>query len=147
MIINSGRLLFAPLTPFFDVGGPVLLLQGVALLGVVVVSILIIVIEALILWRWFNYGSLSSSSVASLVMNITTTIIGILLLILALNITLRLPTAFLFLLSWVLTVVVEAGVLKLMKRQATWLRVGQMSLTVNIISYLLLIAIGLFFGQ
>lgn len=147
MIINDGRLLFAPLTPFFDMGGPVLLLQGVALLGVVGVSILIIVIEALVLWRWFNYGSFSSSSVASLVMNITTTIIGILLLILALNITLRLPTAFLFLLSWVLTVVVEAGVLKLMKRQATWLRVGQMSLTVNIISYLLLIAIGLFFGQ
>lgn len=147
MIINSSMLLFAPLTPFFDMGGPILLLQGVALLGVVVVSILIIVIEAFVLWRWFNYGSLSSSSVASLVMNITTTIIGILLLILALNITLTLPIAFLFLLSWVLTVVVEAGVLKLMKRQATWLRVGQMSLTVNIISYLLLIAMGLFFGQ
>lgn len=137
--------MFSPtLIPLWDAGGPLLLVfLGVALLAVIIGSIVIILIEAFILWRWFDYGSFGSSIVVSLVMNVASTIVGVILASIGGT---ALGFILLFLVSWVVTIAVEAGVIKLMKRQATKAQIWRMSLTVNTVSYLLLIAVGLLFS-
>ena len=139
--------MFSPtLAPLGDAGGPILLVFfGIALLTVVFVSILIIVVEAVILWRWFNYGSFGNSIVVSLVMNVTSTIVGAILAAVV-GVAALGTIILLFLISWVVTVAIEAGVLGLMKRQATRAQIWRMSLTINVVSYLLLIVAGLLFG-
>ena len=121
------------LTPF-DVAGPGLLAAaGFSVAMICLVSLLIVAIESLVLWR-LKWGTLPRSILASLVMNLVTTIIGVALIILFP------PQSDLLtlLIDFVLSVLVEGGILMLFKRSSArenWIA----ALAANTASYLLFI--------
>lgn len=119
----------------FDVPGPgMLIVAAVFSLGALIVLTLIIsIIEsvAMLLLKWDKFGR---SLWASLLMNVTSTIFGGVLIALGLF-----SDSYIWLaVAFVLSVLIEGGVLMLMKRGAArqnWIA----SLVANLVSYLLII--------
>jgi uncharacterized membrane protein YvlD (DUF360 family) len=121
-----------------DVVDPFLILSiGVG--AAAFVLLIITSIEALIL-RWgFNWGSFRRSLIDSLVINLTSAAVGVVLLIISLP-----------LLSWgvglalvvflVLTVLVEGAVLTLLKRHP-WRKTWVAAIAINVASYALIYAV------
>jgi hypothetical protein len=131
-----------PTTILFDVAGPgtIALLAGGSILALCIFTILIALVEAvaLTLLRW---GAFKRSGLVALVMNIVSSIVGGTLLVL-------MPTQSLLwiILSFVLSVLIEGGILMLFKRGAArqnWTA----ALVANLASYIILIAPAYYFGQ
>ena len=123
--------MFYPIHP--DVAGPgVYIIFG--LTAFLVFSAIVFVLEAVVLWllKWDAFGR---SLLSSFLMNLASTIFGILLIGLSL---IGLLNDFLgFVIAFVLSVLIEGGVLMLMKRNATrenW----RVAIIANVISYSLL---------
>lgn len=126
----------------FDVAGPEVLLAGLAFGCVVFIigSLIIILIEAAVL-KLLKWGTFSRSLLAEFVANIVTTLIGLIWLAinylgLASQIAISSPQG--LVLAFILSVVIESGILMLFKRGATrenWVA----SLATNAASYLLVI--------
>jgi hypothetical protein len=95
----------------------------------------IFIVEAIVLWLAAWSGP-SRSALASLLMNMVTTIVGFMFL----NWDARQVWLFIVV-TWALSVIIEAGVLMLLKRGAVWesLRV---SLIANVASYALIVMPG-----
>ncbi|MCJ7432242.1 MAG: hypothetical protein MUO77_02005 [Anaerolineales bacterium] len=117
----------------FDVGVPWVLIAVFSLGAMIVLTLIISVVEAIVmlLLKWDKFVR---CLLASLLMNVTSTIFGGVLVALGLlgNSYLWLAAAF------VLSVLIEAGVLMLMKRGAAlqnWIA----SLAANLVSYLFII--------
>lgn len=120
----------------YDVGAPWVVIAAVAVFGVgaaIVLTLIISVVESIVmlLLRWDKFGRCLW---ASLLMNVTSTIFGGVLIALGLfgNSYFWLAAAF------VLSVLIEAGVLMLMKRGAArqnWIA----SLIANLVSYLFIL--------
>jgi hypothetical protein len=136
------------LSPLFDAGGPLLLIFfGIALLSLVIISIFIIIVEALLLQQRFHYGSFAYSIVTSLLMNVTSTIVGFCLVFLLGDMSIEGfgGYSFIFFLSWLLTVASEGGVLFLMNRQLPARKIWQMSVVVNLVTYFMLLFLSSFY--
>lgn len=119
--------------PAFDVAGPgiVLFVAGMGILALCVVSTLIIVLEALVMFL-LKWGTFWRSLLASFVMNLVTTLLGVGVMFLVSNPYLALLVGF------VLSVLIEGGVLMLFKREAArsnWIA----ALAANAASYLLIL--------
>ena len=118
-----------------DVAGPgVLVAAAIFGLGaLIVITLVISLIESIVLYlfKWDRYGR---SLWASILMNVTSSIFGGILVIVGLY-----QTSFLwFIIAFLLSVLIEAGVLILMKRGAArqnW----TVALVANLMSYLLII--------
>lgn len=127
------------LTLFFDSILP-FLVTGLSIF--IFIFSCVILIEALILQHRFAYGSFGHSVIASLVMNVTSTILGFCLgfLLDAAISGFNFITFFfyVFFLSWVLSVASEGGVLFLLNRHLPARKIWQMSLVVNLVTYLML---------
>lgn len=121
--------ILAPLSVRPDAAGPALLV-GLGILAAFAL-VIIFLVEALILWRlgWANFWR---SLAGALVANIASSAVGLIFVLFW-----RPPTLTLFLaLSFVASVVVEAGILMLFKRDAVaenW----RASLIINVVSYVL----------
>lgn len=117
----------------FDVVGPgVLLLFGLA--AFLVFSAIVFGIEALILWL-LKWGTFGRSLLASFLMNLASTIVGVLVIVLLA--TSLLNNFLTFIVALLLSILIEGGVLMLVKRDATrenW----QVAGIANIVSYALL---------
>lgn len=120
----------------YDVGAPWVLIAAVAIFGVgaaIVLTLIISVVESIVmlLLKWDRFGR---SLWASLLMNVTSTIFGGVLVALGLF-----GGSFIWLAAaFVLSVLIEGGVLMLMKRGAArqnWI----VSLIANLASYLFII--------
>jgi len=119
--------------PVFDVAGPgvVLLVVGMGLLALCILTVLIVVAEAAVLF-FLKWGTFKRSLLASLVMNLVTTLIGGGLMFLLSNTYLGLLVDFL------LSVLIEGGVLLLFNRETVrknWIA----ALAANAVSYLLIL--------
>ncbi|MBI3175804.1 MAG: hypothetical protein HYZ25_18940 [Chloroflexi bacterium] len=119
--------------PVFDVAGPgvVLLVVGMGLLALCILTALIVVAEAAVLF-FLKWGTFKRSLLASLVMNLVTTLIGGGLMFLLSNTYLGLLVDFL------LSVLIEGGVLLLFNRETVrknWIA----ALAANAVSYLLIL--------
>ena len=120
----------------YDVGAPWVLIAAVAIFGVgaaIVLTLIISVVESIVmlLLKWDKFGR---SLWASLLMNVTSTIFGGVLIALGLF-----GGSYIWLaVAFVLSVLIEGGVLMLMKRSAArqnWI----VSLIANLVSYLFII--------
>jgi hypothetical protein len=127
----------------FDIAGPEVLLTGLALGCVVFIigTLIIILIEATTL-KLLKWGNFSRSLLAAFVANIVTTLIGLIWLAINYLGSLALQTAVSgslgLVVAFILSVVLEAGILMLFKRGAArenWVA----SLVANTASYLLVI--------
>ncbi|HXF64916.1 MAG TPA: hypothetical protein VNK95_25035 [Caldilineaceae bacterium] len=120
--------ILAPLSIRPDAAGPALLV-GLGVIAALALGVILLV-EALILWRlgWANFWR---SLAGALVANIASSAVGLIFVVF------QPPSVIVFLvLSFVASVVVEAGVLMLFKRNAVaenW----RASLIINVISYVL----------
>jgi len=119
----------------FDVAGPgVLVAAAIFGLGaLIVITLVISLIESIVLFlfKWDRYGR---SLWASILMNVTSSIVGGILVVVGLYQT----SISWFVLAFLLSVVIEAGVLVLMKRGAArqnW----TVALVANLVSYLFII--------
>ena len=119
-------------SPHFDVAGPGLLTAAsVGLLVLCIVSVIVVLLESLVLWR-LGWGSFKRSLLASFVMNLVTSILGIGVVMFTLPLGL-----WGFLIDFGLSVLVEGGILMLFKRGAAkenWLA----ALAANAVSYMLI---------
>src|SRR3990172_1953487 len=120
----------------YDVGAPWVLIAAVAIFGVgaaIVLTLIISVVESIVmlLLKWDKFGR---SLWASLLMNVTSTIFGGVLIALGLF-----GGSYIWLaVAFTLSVLIEGGVLMLMKRGAArqnWI----VSLVANLVSYLFII--------
>lgn len=119
--------------PVFDVAGPgvILFVAGMGLLALCILTALIVVAEAAVLF-FLKWGTFKRSLLASLVMNLVTTLIGGGLIFLFSNVYLAL------LVSFALSVLIEGGVLLLFNRETVhknWIA----ALAANAASYLLIL--------
>jgi hypothetical protein len=119
----------------FDVAGPgVLVAAAIFGLGaLIVITLVISLIESIVLFlfKWDRYGR---SLWASILMNVTSSIVGGILVVIGLYQT----SISWFVLAFLLSVMIEAGVLVLMKRGAArqnW----TVALVANLVSYLFII--------
>ena len=118
----------------FDVPGPGLLIAGalIGFLGLVILTIVITLIEAAVLF-WLKWDSFKRALLAAFLMNVVSTILGLFIAAPMLSF------GFVGLLAaFVVSIVVEGIVLVLMKRGAArqnWIAV----VVVNLASYLLVI--------
>lgn len=121
--------ILAPLSIRPDAAGPALLV-GIGLIAALALAIIFLV-EALILWR-LGWATFWRSLAGALVANIASAAVGLIFVLFW-----RPPALTLFLvLSFVVSVVVEAGILILFKRNAVaenW----RASLILNVVSYVL----------
>jgi hypothetical protein len=124
-------------SPVFDIAGPgTLLLAGGLFFAVF--SIGTLVIESLALWL-LKWGSFGRSLLASFLMNLASTIVGFILLAFSFYVG---NFYTLFLVEFLLSVLIEGGVLMLLKRDAArqnW----SASFVANVASYVFL-AVALF---
>lgn len=122
--------ILAPLSVHPDAAGPALLV-GLGVIAAIALG-LVFLVEALILWR-LGWATFWRSLAGALVANIASSTVGLIFVLFW-----RPPTMTLFLvLSFAASVVVEAGVLTLFKRNAVaenW----RASLIINAVSYVLL---------
>lgn len=124
-----------------DVAGPGLIaaLIGGSLLALCLLTLLITLIETtvMVLLKW---GSFWRAIVASLVMNIASTIIGVFLLIIFPQ-----PSWWSLLIAWAISALVEGSILMLLQRGAAsknW----KVAFAANAVSYLLIILPSFYFG-
>jgi hypothetical protein len=125
-----------------DVAGPgtVALLLGGSLLALCLLTMLIALIEAtaMVALKW---GAFRQAIIASLVMNLASTILGAVLLIIFPH-----PPFWGLLIAWALSTLVEGGILMAFQRGApgkNW----RAALIANLASYLLLILPSYYFGM
>jgi len=116
----------------YDVGGALVAIGGVLLLLTLVISIVESIVMLLLKWNKF-----SRSFWASLLMNVTSTIIGM-FWVFAMGFLSDLNIWLIFAVSFLLSVLIEGGILMLMKRGATWQN-WIVSLIANLVSYLFII--------
>ena len=126
----------------FDVAGPGLVVAaaGIGLLALCIVSLIVIILESLVLWR-LHWGTFKRSLLAAFVMNLATSILG------AGVVVVTLPLGIWgFLIDIGLSVLVEGGILMLFRRGAArenWVA----ALAANTFSYLLvMLPLYLFYG-
>ena len=123
----------------FDVAGPGLIVAA-GLLALCIVSLPIILLESLVLWR-LHWGTFKRSLLVALIMNVATFILGIGV------VPFTLPLGIWgFLIDYAISVLVEGGILMLFKRGAArenWIA----ALAANTLSYLLvMLPLYLFYG-
>jgi uncharacterized membrane protein YvlD (DUF360 family) len=121
-----------------DVADPFLILSvGI---GVAAFVLLIITsVEALVL-RWgFNWGSFRRSLSDSLVINLTSAAVGVVLLIISLPL-LNWGVGLALLVLLALTVLIEGAVLTLLKRHP-WRKTWVAAIVINVVSYALIYAV------
>lgn len=120
--------------PVFDVAGPGLILFALgASLGILLIVMLVIVVLEAVMLALLKWGGFGRSLLASLVMNLATTLVGF-------GVMVFMTEAFLLsmLVGFILSVLIEAGVLMLFKRgaaRANWIA----ALVANAASYLLVL--------
>jgi hypothetical protein len=119
----------------FDVAGPgVLIAAAVFSLGALIVLTLIITVAESVVMLLLKWGTYRRILLASLLMNVTSTIFGGVLIAVGLFARSYISLA----IAFVLSVLIEGGVLMLMKRGAArqnWI----VSLSANLVSYLFII--------
>ena len=150
----------------YDFSGGMALLIGLSLFVVIIINASVVLIEAIVL-RKMNFGSLIACFLVSFLMNLLSTLAGYstgyIALVLCdldcrgsvLNLLALLPgftidpqlevsSFYLFLffaICYVLTVVLEMGVLFILRREHCPGRIGKMVLVTNLFSYLFLIVL------
>lgn len=128
--------------PVFDVAGPgvVLFMVGAGLGGLCILTLVITLLEAIVLLL-LKWGTFGRSLVAALVMNLVTTMIGFGMLVFMKGDAVYLG----LLLDFLLSILIEGGVLMLFKRgapRANWVA----ALAANAASYLIIILPLFIFG-
>lgn len=128
--------------PVFDVAGPgvVLFMVGAGLGGLCILTLVITLLEAIVLLL-LKWGTFGRSLVAALVMNLVTTMIGFGMLVFMKGDAVYLG----LLLDFLLSILIEGGVLMLFKRgapRANWIA----ALSANAASYLIIILPLFIFG-
>lgn len=128
--------------PVFDVAGPgvVLFMVGAGLGGLCILTLVITLLEAIVLLL-LKWGSFGRSLAAALVMNLVTTMIGFGMLVFMKGDAVYLG----LLLDFLLSILIEGGVLMLFRRgaaRANWIA----SLSANAASYLIIILPIFIFG-
>jgi hypothetical protein len=128
--------------PAFDVAGPgvVLFMVGAGLGGLCILTLVITLLEAIVLLL-LKWGTFGRSLVAALVMNLVTTMIGFGMLVFMKGDAVYLALV----LDFILSVLIEGGVLMLFRRgaaRANWVA----ALSANAASYLIIILPIFIFG-
>ena len=128
--------------PVFDVAGPgvLLFMVGAGLGGLCILTLVITLLEAIVLLL-LKWGSFGRSLAAALVMNLVTTMIGFGMLVFMKGDAVYLG----LLLDFLLSILIEGGVLMLFRRgaaRANWIA----SLNANAASYLIIILPIFIFG-
>ncbi len=128
--------------PVFDVAGPgvLLFMVGAGLGGLCILTLVITLLEAIVLLL-LKWGSFGRSLAAALVMNLVTTMIGFGMLVFMKGDAVYLG----LLLDFLLSILIEGGVLMLFRRgaaRANWIA----SLSANAASYLIIILPIFIFG-
>jgi hypothetical protein len=104
------------------------------------VTLLISLVEAVIL-TWLKWAGFGQSLVSSLAANVVSTLITVLLLIWS-----NQTNIYYLAIGWLISFLIDAGVLNLFKRQPAWRNLLS-SLTANLASYLILILPAFYYGQ
>jgi hypothetical protein len=130
------------LTSFFDVPfGVIYVVYGVALALLLAYFFVIVLIEGIVLWK-LKWAKFRKSLLASLLVNVTSTIVGVILYF-GINrsigtledlLTQNLPG--LIIVSWLITIPIEGGVLVLLNR-SDWRLSIRLAFIINFVSYIL----------
>lgn len=150
----------------YDFGGGMAILIGLSILVVIIINAIVVLIEAIV-FKAMNFGSLMACFLASFLMNLLSSLAGystsyialalcdldcrgsvlsLLALLPGFTVDPRLEVSsfYLFLffaICYVLTVVLEMGVLLVLRREHSLGKIGKMVLVTNFFSYLFLIIV------